>query len=261
MITSVSPVTRRYVREFFLRLAVFGLVLLTWVFAPERLTFTAPFQWSRWPLAVLWVAVFVSMAAQLDPNSRLTAGCMKQYPARFDPVPGYDPAALSLAVRRQNRGAVKVALVWLAVNLVIGALYHRKVLSAADLIALCALAYLCDLVCVLFFCPFQTFLMGNRCCVSCRIFAWGSWMMAAPLMCVPTGTPGLCSAWGWRCWPCGSGGTPGTRSGSGRVPTACSSAPTARSSCAGTNFPAPPNSAEDTICARRHCRRARFPSL
>ena len=54
MITSVSPVTRRYVREFFLRLAVFGLVLLTRVFAPGRLTFTAPFRWSRWPLAVLW---------------------------------------------------------------------------------------------------------------------------------------------------------------------------------------------------------------
>ena len=185
MITSVSPVTRRYVREFFLRLAVFGLVLLTRVFAPGRLTFTAPFRWSRWPLAVLWAAVFVSMAAQLNPNSRLTAGCMKQYPARFDPAPGYDPAALRLAVRRQNRGAAKVAAVWLAVNLIIGALYHRRALSAADLVVLCALAYLCDLVCVLFFCPFQTFLMKNRCCVNCRIFAWGSWMMAAPLMCVP----------------------------------------------------------------------------
>ena len=78
-----------------------------------------------------------------------------------------------------------MAAVWLAVNLIIGALYHRRVLSAADLVVLCALAYLCDLVCVLFFCPFQTFLMGNRCCVNCRIFAWGSWMMAAPLMCVP----------------------------------------------------------------------------
>ena len=185
MITSVSPVTRRYVREFFLRLAVFVLVLLTRVLAPGRLTFTAPFRWSRWPLAVLWAAVFVSMAAQLNPNSRLTAGCMKQYPARFDPAHGYNPAALRLAVRRQDRGAAKVAAVWLAVNLVIGALYHRRVLSAADLVVLCALAYLCDLVCVLFFCPFQTFLMGNRCCVNCRIFAWGSWMMAAPLMCVP----------------------------------------------------------------------------
>ena len=185
MITSVSPVTKRYVREFFLRLAVFVLVLLTRVLAPGRLTFTAPFQWSRWPLAVLWITVFASMVAQLDPHSRLTAGCMKQYPARFDPVPGYDPAALQLAVQRQNRGAARVAAVWLAVSLIIGALYHRRVLSAADLVVLCALAYLCDLVCVLFFCPFQTFLMGNRCCVSCRIFAWGSWMMAAPLMCVP----------------------------------------------------------------------------
>ena len=24
--------------------------------------------------------------------------------------------------------------------------------------------------------------MKNRCCVNCRIFAWGSWMMAAPLV-------------------------------------------------------------------------------
>ena len=27
--------------------------------------------------------------------------------------------------------------------------------------------------------------MHNRCCVNCRIFAWGAWMMAAPLMLVP----------------------------------------------------------------------------
>ena len=33
--------------------------------------------------------------------------------------------------------------------------------------------------------PFQTFLMGNRCCVNCRIFAWGSWMMATPMAFVP----------------------------------------------------------------------------
>ena len=45
--------------------------------------------------------------------------------------------------------------------------------------------YLCDLICVLFFCPFQTFLMGNRCCVNCRIFAWGSWMMATPMAFIP----------------------------------------------------------------------------
>ena len=185
MTASLSPVTRRYLREFALRLAVFLLVGAVWLLAPERLDFTAPLRPARWPLALLWLGVFSSMAVQLNPKSGLTAGCMKQYPGRFEAVPGYDRAALEQAVREQNRGALKVAAVWLAVNLTFGVLHHRGVLRAPDLVLLCALAYLCDLVCVLFFCPFQTFLMHNRCCVSCRIFAWGSWMMAAPLMCVP----------------------------------------------------------------------------
>ena len=185
MSTALSPVTRRYLREFALRLAVFLLVGSVWLFSPGRLDFTAPLDLSHWPLALLWAGVLGSMLVQLNPNSGLTAGCMKQFPNRFDPVPGYDPAALRQAVRQQNRGAVKVAVLWLAVNLLFGWLYHRGHLRAADLVLLCALAYLCDLVCVLFFCPFQTFLMKNRCCVNCRIFAWGSWMMAAPLMCVP----------------------------------------------------------------------------
>ena len=134
---------------------------------------------------VFWAAVAGSMLVQLNPHSLLTTGCLKQYPTRFAPVDHYDREELRQAVRAQNRGAGKVAAVWLAVNLCFGALYHSGVLSVPALVLLCALCYLCDLICVLFFCPFQTFLMKNRCCVNCRIFAWGSWMMAAPLMCVP----------------------------------------------------------------------------
>ena len=185
MMSTLSVVTRRYLREFTLRLAVFLLVGAVWLLDRSRLDFTGPFSLARWPLYLLWAGVLSSMVAQLDPNSSLTAGCMKQYPGRFDPVPGYDPEALRRAVKEQNRGARRVAVTWLTVNLIFGALYHLGLLRASDLVLLCALAYLCDLVCVLFFCPFQTFLMKNRCCVNCRIFAWGSWMMAAPLMCVP----------------------------------------------------------------------------
>lgn len=179
----ISKVTRRYIREFLFRLTVFLLVGGVYLLRPDRLDFTA--QSLSWPLLLLWGAVLVSMLSQLDANSGLTTGCLKQYPGRFDPVPNYDPQALAQAVRRQDRGAARVAVVWLAVNLSFGLLYHRGLLQASALVLLCALAYLCDLVCVLFFCPFQFFLMGNRCCVNCRIFAWGSWMMAAPLMCVP----------------------------------------------------------------------------
>jgi len=180
----LSKVTRRYLANFFFRLTVFSCVTALYIFSPASLDFTAPGFLSL-PLLLLWAAVLCSMLAQLNPNSKLTTGCLKQYPGRYTPVEHYDPAQLSQAVKRQNRGAAKVAIVWSAVNAVIGALHHLDRLRAQTLVLLCAFFYLCDLICVLFFCPFQTFLMGNRCCVNCRIFAWGSWMMAAPLASVP----------------------------------------------------------------------------
>ncbi len=190
----LSDVTRRYIIDFLFRLAVFLVMGGVYLLRPEWLDFTAGDL--SWPLMLLWAAVLFSMLVQLDTNSGLTTGCLKQYPSRFDPVEGYDPQALARAVKEQDRGAVKVALVWLAINLCFGALYHVGVLSVPFLVLMCALCYLCDVVCVLFFCPFQTFLMHNRCCVNCRIFAWGAWMMAAPLMGVPH----------WYSWTlCGAG--------------------------------------------------------
>lgn len=181
---AMSKVTQRYLADFFVRLAVFLLIAGLYLFAPRTLDFTAPGLISL-PLLLLWLAVLSSMVVQLSPKSGLTTGCLKQYPTRYVPVPSYDPQRLEQAVREQDRGALKVAAVWLAVNLCFGVLYHLGRMRVQTLLLLCALAYLCDLVCVLFFCPFQFFLMHNRCCVNCRIFAWGSWMMAAPLMCVP----------------------------------------------------------------------------
>lgn len=181
---TLTPVTKRYLRSLILRLAVFLLMVLAYIRSPQLLDFTGT-QPLPAPLLLLWAAVLCSMVVQLSPKSGLTTGCLKQYPTGFDPVDDYDPQQLRQALKAQDRGAIRVAVVWLAINLGFGVLYHRGVLSAPHLVLLCALAYLCDLICVLFFCPFQTFLMKNRCCVNCRIFAWGAWMMAAPLMCVP----------------------------------------------------------------------------
>ena len=179
-----TSTTKRYLRIFLLRLAIFLTVALCRLWTPERLDFISgpPF---AFPLLLLWLGVLCSMLVQLSPKSKLTAGCLKQYPSICEIIPDYDPVQLRQAIRAQNHGALKVAALWLAINLWFGALYHRGMVTLPTLVFLCALAYLCDLVCVLFFCPFQTFLMKNRCCVNCRIFAWGSWMMAAPLMWVP----------------------------------------------------------------------------
>lgn len=38
------------------------------------------------------------------------------------------------------------------------------------------------MICILFFCPFQTWLMKNKCCTSCRIYNWDFVMMFTPLL-------------------------------------------------------------------------------
>ena len=175
---------RRYLRDFVFRTAVFLMILGIYFYDKSLLDITRREQ-TFWPLSLLWIAVLVSMLAQLNPKSGLTTGCMKQHISGFLPAANFDREKLIQTVREQNKGAVKVAVTWLLVNGLFGVLYLRKIFSAAELILLCAFYYLCDLICVLLFCPFQTFLMKNRCCVNCRIFAWGSWMMATPLAFIP----------------------------------------------------------------------------
>ena len=182
---SVSRVTKRYLLDFSFRLCVFLTIAAVYVLKPQWLDFTAAQEGGKLLRSVLWLSVIISMVVQLSPKSDLTTGCLKQFPQRFDPVPDYDREGLDNAIPFQNKGACKVAAVWLTVNLTLGALYHAGMLRVETLVLFCSFCFLSDLICVLFFCPFQTFLMKNRCCVNCRIFAWGSWMMAAPLMLIP----------------------------------------------------------------------------
>jgi len=42
--------------------------------------------------------------------------------------------------------------------------------------------YLCDYICILIYCPFQHLIMKNRCCVNCRIYDWGHFMMFTPML-------------------------------------------------------------------------------
>ena len=43
------------------------------------------------------------------------------------------------------------------------------------------------MICILFFCPFQSWLMKNKCCVTCRIYNWDYAMMFTPLFFVKNG--------------------------------------------------------------------------
>ena len=130
-----TTVTRRYIRDFLFRAAVFLMILGIYLYDKSLLDITRQ-ERTFWPLSLLWIAVLVSMLAQLNPRSGLTTGCMKQHVSGFVPAEHFDREKLKQTVREQNKGAAKVAAIWLLVNGIFGALYLKKIFSPAELIVI-----------------------------------------------------------------------------------------------------------------------------
>lgn len=131
---------------------------------------------NKWFLLSLWVIFFVEMLFRFLPSRLESPGCQKVFKRRF--IPTKTPKA-KLTSRRST---LAVFLAWVGLNGVFGALYLTGIIDAGILILL-SLAYsVCDMICILFFCPFQTLFMKNRCCVTCRIYNWDYAMMFTPLV-------------------------------------------------------------------------------
>ena len=138
------------------------------------------------PLHFLWAVWAVDMFLQIVPiKNKVPLGSKKLFASHFKPIrEKINYEALRTYIVSITKDAYKVFLLWCVLIAGIGVLYYMGLLDKIDLFMVSVFFYVCDLICVLFFCPFQFFLMNNRCCVNCRIFAWGSWMMASPLMTV-----------------------------------------------------------------------------
>ncbi len=80
------------------------------------------------------------------------------------------------------KGTILVFISWIILNGTLGTLFLLHIFDQGIMI-LIALAYsVCDMICILFFCPFQTWMMHNRCCSTCRIYNWDFAMMFTPLI-------------------------------------------------------------------------------
>ena len=131
--------------------------------------------------SVVWVFFVVAMLLRFFPSRFESMGCQKQFAKNYKPIgEGITPTNQSW-----KRTAL-VALVWFALNGIFGTLYFLHLFDEGILI-LIALAYsVCDIICILFFCPFQTWFMKNRCCTTCRIYNWDFAMMFTPLVFIPS---------------------------------------------------------------------------
>ena len=80
-----------------------------------------------------------------------------------------------------TKAAYKVFILWCLLIAALGVLYYTGVMDHAALFMVSVLFYVCDLICVLIWCPFRL-IMKNKCCTTCRIFNWDHLMMFSPLV-------------------------------------------------------------------------------
>lgn len=169
-----------------IRLLVFITAIVLYSVNRDWLDFTS--EWTREhfaPTHLLWLVLMIEIFMQLNPYSKVSKGCLKQFPSHYKaPEGGYDKEELKCQVRERNKGALKVLIVWILVNSIFAALYFLGILDVPEMLLLSLFYYVADLICVIFYCPFQQLMMKNRCCVSCRIFAWGIPMMLTPMFCI-----------------------------------------------------------------------------
>ena len=129
--------------------------------------------------AIVWIFFISGMVLRIFPSELETVGCQKQLKRNYVPTGEEKPSLTPW------RATLSLTIAWIALNLVFGILYLTGVFDAGILV-LIALAYgVCDIVCILFFCPIRDWFLKNKCCADCRIYNWDYAMMFTPFVFIP----------------------------------------------------------------------------
>ena len=127
-------------------------------------------------LVAVWLVYMTEMVTRLFPSRLESMGCQKQFKRNYEPTGREAPINVSW-----KRTLVTV-LAWLTLNGIFGILYFLKVIDSGALL-LISLAYgICDMICILFYCPFHSIFLRSRCCTDCRIYNWDFAMMFTPFV-------------------------------------------------------------------------------
>lgn len=169
----MSEITRKNWKEFIMRIVLFILAVLAYII--DKITDTNIFK------IVVHSLIFVffqfKMIRRLIPQKIESMGNQKIFRKNY--------IATGINVKRDFRAALIIASIWILINLVFGILYLKEIFDAGIMMIISMFYAVCDLICVLFYCPFQRWIMKNKCCNTCRIYNWDFAMMFTPLVFVP----------------------------------------------------------------------------
>lgn len=181
----MSRLRRLYMAKLAARAGIFCISVYLYVKIPEMFTLLEGMNFFKGfsLLHILWLIWMVDMVFQLIPvKSRIPLGSQKLFRQRFSPIrEKINVQSLKQYIISTTKSAYRVLLLWTVLTVSLGVLYYENVIDKKFLLMTSIFFYLCDLVCVLIWCPFRL-MMGNRCCTTCRIFNWDHLMMFCPLV-------------------------------------------------------------------------------
>lgn len=137
---------------------------------------------------LIWLLAMVLIGKRLFPrfNHKISMG--KIFARHYSGTTEKNPAKerrLEAYVRKVNGGAVKAALYWLLAVLFVGTLYYTGVMNRFWLTLTVVFFIFMDQFCVSVWCVFQ-WIIGTKCCNTCRINNWGYLMAFSTLVFLPS---------------------------------------------------------------------------
>lgn len=181
----ISPMRKSYIARLIARCAVFAAGLILYLKKSDcfDIIYGMNFFKKVSVIHILWSVWIMDMLFQLIPMKKyVPLGSQKLFNIRYKEAKSpVNAEELKKYTSSEARSACIIFAVWAVFVAIFGVLYHVGIIDEKFLFMTSVCFYVCDLICVLIWCPFRLF-MKNRCCTTCRIFNWDHIMMFSPLI-------------------------------------------------------------------------------
>jgi len=181
----VSKTRKIYFLRLAARIVVFATAVFLYIFKRDCFLVVekGKFFESFSVIHLLWLVWIVDMIFQLIPvKAHISIGSQKLFLSLFRPIKEkISRKNLRKYIKDTTQSAYKVMIIWIVLTVILSVLRMKGIIDNCILVLIATFFYVCDLICVLVWCPFRL-IMKNKCCTTCRIFNWDHLMMFLPII-------------------------------------------------------------------------------
>ena len=181
-----SKFRQLYIKRIVVRIIIFIITIGIYILNPDTFNVVKGFNMIKF-FSPLWLIWMIDMILQLCKVPKYwPLGSQKYWAHRYLPdIKKINKNAIKRHMDELNNGSIAVAIIWILFVSIIDILYLTNVISYQIVILISTAFYVCDVICIVVWCPFRVIFMHNKCCTTCRIFNWDHAMMFLPLIVIP----------------------------------------------------------------------------